>query len=295
MVTIKNLISSLRQKLVDLMRSISKIGGPLGPFSPFVSAWKHRKLIYRLSAREIEARYKGTFLGLLWSVLVPLILLLTYTFVFSVVFNSRWDTKIDNKGHFALILFAGLIMFNIFSECVNRAPMLMLHNVMYIKKVVFPLEVLPWVSIVSSLFNAALSFLVLAVGYILVIGLPPTTIVLLPLVALPLLLLTLGVSLFLASVGVFIRDLGQIVGVFTMVLMFCSPLFYPLSAIPEDYRLLIQLSPLTMTIESVRSLLFWAEIPSFLWLTGYFLCAWVAAWLGFAWFMKTKKGFADVI
>ncbi len=268
---------------------------PLGPFAPFASAWKNRRLLLRLAKREIEARYRGSLLGLVWSVLIPVIMLLVYTFVFSVVFEAKWQTPTGGKTHFALVLFCGLILFNVFSECLNRAPSLMLSHASYIKKVVFPLEILPWVALIVALFNAAISCLVLAVAYFAILGPPPLTALLLPFIALPLCLMCLGLTLFFASVGVFLRDIQQLMNLVTTVLMFLSPLFYPLSALPEYLRLYIRLSPLTVVIEESRNLLFSGLTPDYQSWGIYFLGSWLVAWFGYVWFMKTKKGFADVI
>ena len=267
----------------------------LGPLSWLTSAWRNRVLLVRLTKREIESRYRGSFLGVLWSLVVPIMLLLVYTFVFSVVFEARWESAVNNRGHFALVLFSGLILFNLFSECINRAPGLMLQNVTYIKKVVFPLEILPWVTLLAALFNAAVSFGVLAIGYLVLIGIPPVTVFLIPLLLIPFLCLTLGISLFLASIGVFIRDLQHVIGVFTMMLMFLTPIFFPLSAVPESFRNIIQWSPLSIAVEGLRSALFFATSPDpILWI-AYSVLSCMIAWLGYVWFIKTKKGFADVV
>ncbi len=270
-------------------------GQSISPFSWLRSAWNNRVLILRLTRREIETRYRGSFLGVLWSLVVPIALLAVYTFVFSVVFEARWQSTINDRGSFALVLFSGLIVFNVFSECLNRAPSLMLQNVSYIKKVVFPLEILPWVTLLAALFNAAVSFGVLFIGYLFLIGTPPVTALLIPVLILPFVFLTLGVSLFLASIGVFIRDLQHVVGVATMMLMFLTPIFFPLSAIPERFRAIIQWSPLSLSVEEIRNVLFFSQLPDPALWTIYTGFSCFVAWLGYAWFVKTKKGFADVV
>jgi lipopolysaccharide transport system permease protein len=279
------------------IRSLAaELFGVLSPRAAFKSAWSHRALIGRLAQREIEARYRGSVLGLVWSALIPVLLLAVYTFVFSVVFSVRWGgSQLESRGHFALMLFCGLVLYNLFSECVNRAPGLMLSNVTYIKKVIFPLETLPWVTLLAASFNFLVSFVVLMAGYIALIGLPPWTILYLPVICLPLLLMTVGISLFLASIGVFIRDLQQLVGIFTMILMFMSPIFYPISAIPPEYRIVVQLSPISVSIEQARAALFTGSGPDPATWFASFGAALVAVWLGHAWFMRTKKGFADVV
>lgn len=275
--------------------SLDSSSALLGPFGFFKSGWQNRKLIFRLAKREIESRYRGSFLGILWSVLVPVILLIVYSFVFTVVFQAKWEIPEGGKGHFALLLFTGLIVFNLFAECLNRAPGLMISYISYIKKVVFPLEILPWVTLVVALFNAAISYFVLAVAYLVLLGRPPVTALYLPLMILPILFFSLGLTLFFSSIGVFVRDLQQLMGLITMVIMFLSPLFYPLSALPESFRDFIQFVPLALAIEESRKVLFLGRAPDMVIWSAYLASSWIVAWLGFVWFMKTKKGFADVV
>jgi lipopolysaccharide transport system permease protein len=265
------------------------------PLSPFSCAWQYRTLIARLAMREIDARYRGSVLGMIWAFVIPILMLGVYTFVFSIVFRIRWEMPIEGKGAFALLLFSGLIIFNLFSECITRAPGLMLENVSYIKKVVFPLEIMPWVSMQVALFNAAVSLMILLIFYLLVHGLPPPTVFLLPIVLFPLVILILGLGWFLSSVGVFLRDVQPFVGVVTTMMMFLSPIFYPLSAIPESYQGMIQLNPLTFILNASKSILFWGQEPPWVDWFLYVMVSWIVGWLGFVWFQKTRKGFADVV
>jgi lipopolysaccharide transport system permease protein len=268
---------------------------PATPREMIASLWRHRELIKASTQREVLGRYKGSVLGLLWSFFNPLFMLVVYTFVFSVVFKSRWSGGSESKTEFALILFAGLIVFNLFAECVNRAPSLILANPNYVKKVVFPLDILPFVGLLSALYHALISLAVWLVAYLAFFGLPPLTALLLPLAMVPLLLFIMGICWVLASLGVFLRDVGQFITVLTTVLMFLSPIFYPASALPEAYRKLIYLNPLTPVIEITRDLLFWGKLPQWVDLSLYWLATGTIAWLGFAWFQKTRKGFADVL
>ena len=175
----------------------------ISPKELIASPWRNRSLIKALVQREVVGRYRGSFMGILWSFFNPVFMLAVYTFVFSVVFKARWNTNSDSKAEFALVLFAGLIMFNLFSECINRAPSLILSNVNYVKKVVFPLEILPWVALGSAMFHALISLGVWLIAYVFCFGLPPITILLLPLVVLPLLLFIMGLTWGLASFGVY--------------------------------------------------------------------------------------------
>lgn len=268
---------------------------PHSPQELIFSLWRNRNLIQAMVKREVLGRYRGSVLGVLWSFFNPVFMLIVYTFVFSVVFRARWNSGSDSKTEFALVLFAGLIVFNLFAEAINRAPALILSNVNYVKKVVFPLEVLPWISLGSALFHFLISLSVWLIGYLLLFGAPPLTVVYLPLILVPLVLLTMGLSWLLASLGVFLRDVTQLIGIVTSVLMFLSPIFYPVSALPEQYQSWIFMNPLTVVIEQVRAVLFWGKTPEFGALALYFVISSTIAWLGFAWFQKTRKGFADVL
>lgn len=266
------------------------------PSEMIFSFWRNRDLIKALTKREVIGRYRGSLMGILWSFFNPLLILIVYTFVFGVVFKSKWRSESTSTTEFTLILFSGLIVFNLFSECVNKSPNLILGSVSYVKRVVFPLEILPWVALGSSGFHALVSILVWFVAYLILFGLPQFSIILLPLILLPLLFFIIGLSWFLASLGVYLRDTSQFVGIFTMVLMFLSPIFYPPSALPEGlFRDIITLNPLTTIVEQVREVMFWGTLPSIKRLLIVSFASLVTAWFGFIWFQKTRKGFADVI
>jgi lipopolysaccharide transport system permease protein len=267
----------------------------ISPKAMVTSFWKNRSLIRALVKREIVGRYRGSFLGIFWSFFNPLLMLAVYTFVFSVVFQARWSGGAGSKTEFALVLFAGMMMFSFFSECINRAPSLILTNANYVKKVVFPLDILPWVSLGAAIFHFIISLFVWLIAYIVLFGMPHLTVFMLPLILIPLMLLVMSISWMLASLGVYLRDVSQFIGIFTTMLMFLSPIFYPAEALPEAYRTFIYLNPLTVVIEQARDVLFWGELPNFYILTIYTLVAIILAWLGFAWFQKTRKGFADVL
>jgi lipopolysaccharide transport system permease protein len=268
---------------------------PSDPQYVFKSLWQYRALILQMIRREVIGRYRGSLLGILWSFFNPILMLAVYTFVFSVVFQARWGEGTGSKTEFAIILFAGLIVYSLFAECLNRAPGLILSNVNFVKKVVFPLEILPWVALGATLFHAAISIGVLLLFFGLVNFYLNWTAVLLPLVLLPLAILTMGLSWFLASIGVYLRDVGQTVGIVTTVMLFLSPIFYPVSALPEAYQPLLQINPLSFIIEQAREVIVWGRAPNWLGLGIYFLCSVFIAWLGLSWFQKTRRGFADVL
>lgn len=255
----------------------------------------NRGLIYNLIKREVIGRYRGSIMGLLWSFFNPVLMLTVYTFVFSVIFKARWVGGTESKTEFALVLFAGLMLFNLFAECLNRAPSLILGNVNYVKKVVFPLEILPFVAMGSAAFHLLISLFVWLAFYLIFFGVPQATIVLLPVLLIPFFLMTLGLSWFLASLGVYLRDVSQIIGVMMTALMFLSPIFYPIAALPEEYHLFMQISPLTFTVEQARDVMIWGKGLDWGAWAMYMLLAAIIAWFGFAWFQKTRKGFADVL
>lgn len=268
---------------------------PATPLEMIASLWRNRGLIQASAKREVLGRYRGSALGLLWSFFNPLFMLAVYTFVFSVVFKARWNTGSDSKTEFALVLFAGLIVFNLFAECINRAPGLILGNANYVKKVVFPLEILPAAALLSALFHGFISLVVWLMAYLVFFGVPHATALYLPLIILPLIMFVMGLSWTLAALGVYLRDVSQFIGVVTMVLMFLSPILYPVTALPVDYQHLLYLNPLTPVIEQTRDVLFWGKSPNIFMLSIHCLASAFVAWLGFAMFQKTRKGFADVL
>lgn len=261
------------------------------------SVWTHRQLILVLVQREVIGRYRGSMMGLLWSMINPLLMLLVYSFVFTVVFKARWPSNsgADQPGQFAVALFVGLIVHGIFAEVVNRAPGLVLANVNYVKRVVFPLEILPVVAMGSALFHATVSAVVLVVGLFVLRGVMPPTALLFPLVLLPLMLMTMGFAWGLAALGVFLRDVGQIVGTFTSVLLFLSPVFFPISAVPAFLQPWMQLNPLTFVIEQARAVLIFGQPLHWEGWVTYSLASIVVAWGGYAFFQKARNGFADVL
>ena len=268
---------------------------PSSLLAAFSSFWSHRDLLWQLTKRDVLGRYRGSLLGVVWSLFNPFMMLAVYTFVFSVIFRMRWEGSGEGKTEFAMILFVGMIIHGLFAECINRSPGLILSNVNYVKKVVFPLEILPWMSLGAALFHACASLLALLLVFAAVNLTLNWTVLLLPVLLFPLLLLTMGISWFLASIGVYYRDVGQVTGIATSILLFMAPVFYPVSALPEQYRPLLYLNPLTFMIEQARNILILGRLPDWQGLALYSIASLVVAWLGFAWFQKTRKGFADVL
>lgn len=260
------------------------------------SLWRNRALVMQMTRREVVGRYKGSVMGMAWSFFNPVFMLTVYTFVFSFVFKARWGIGGDeSRTQFAVVLFVGMIVHGLFAEVLNRSPGLVLSNVNYVKKVVFPLEILPVISMGAALFHGLVSLSVLLVAFFLFNGFVHWTVLFAPLIMLPLVMLTLGLAWMFASMGVFLRDVGQTIGIITMVMMFLAPVFYPITALPEKYRPWLLANPLTFIIEQMRAVLIWGQMPNWAGLAVYTLVATVVAWAGYAWFQKTRKGFSDVL
>ena len=266
------------------------------PAAMVTSFWRNRHLIWQMTQREIAARYRGSVIGLAWSFITPLLMLFVYTFVFSVIFKARFGTsENESRVDFAINLYAGLIVFGFFSEIINQAPRQILSNSNYVKKVVFPLEILSWVSLGSVLIRTLISLVVLLIAQLVINHSLPWTVVLFPIVLLPLILASLGVAWFLSALGVYVRDIGQITSLFTTMLMFLSAVFYPLSALPERYQLWLRFNPLAVIIAESRKVLLLGNLPEWPWLGMAMLIGAFIAVTGFWWFQKTRKGFADVL
>ncbi|WP_141680302.1 ABC transporter permease [Bacillus sp. FJAT-26390] len=258
--------------------------------------WRQKSLINQFIKREVIGRYRGSYLGIVWSFINPLMMLVIYTYFFSVVFKAKWGSGVgESQVEFALILFCGLITFNLFSDVITRSPSVVINNPNYVKKVVFPLEILPITILGAALVHFLISLSILTLGLILLMGVFNWTIVFVPIVLLPLLFMTLGLGWFFASLGVFIRDIGQFLGLAVQALMFLSPIFYPISIIPESFRVFYYLNPISYVVEDMRKVIILGQSPDWTWLIIGTLIGMLLSWLGYLWFQKTKGGFADVL
>jgi lipopolysaccharide transport system permease protein len=264
------------------------------PTSPIL-LWRHRRLIGTLTWRDVLGRYRGSAGGLLWSLVTPILMLSVYTVVFSGIFRAKWSATPQDPLDYALQLFVGLIIHGLAAEVINRAPGLVVGNVSYVKRVVFPLEILPAVSLFSAVFHFLVSLAVLLVFYAFVHHSLPLTALWLPVVLLPYIVLLSGLSWFLAGIGVYLRDVSQLMGLVTTVLMFLSPVFYPASALPANFQAIFQLNPLTLIIEQARAVIITGTRPDLHALAIYIVPALIIAFLGYRSFKKMKKGFADVL
>ena len=270
---------------------------PSSPLALFKSLWRNRQLIGQMTKREVVGRYKVSAMGLAWSFFNPVFMLVVYTFVFSVIFKSRCGGVggDESKTQFAVVLFVGMIVYSLFAEVLGRAPGLILSNINYVKKVVFPLEILPVIAMGGALFHSFISLSVLLAAFALFNGYLQWTAVFTPLVLLPLVIITMGLAWMLAAIGVFLRDVGQTIGIILTVMMFLSPIFFPVTALPERFRPFMMANPLTFIIEQAREVLIWWHTPNWIGLGAYTAAALMIAWAGYALFQKTRKGFADVL
>ncbi len=253
-------------------------------------------LIRTLILKEISERYRGSVLGFVWSFMHPIIMLLIYIFVFGFVFKIKWGVSGEGgNAEFGIMLFSGMLIHALLSECLVRSPGIIVANQPYVKKIVFPLDIFPLVIIGTALFHMVIGIVILLIFQLLYTWHIPWTIILIPIVVMPLVIFCWGMSLILSSLGVFIRDLVHIAGIMSTVLLFISPVFYPLSAVPEPFRPLLYLNPITAIIEQFRKVAVLGEMFDWQVLTIYMaialLLVYISQWL----FGRTKKAFADVL
>jgi lipopolysaccharide transport system permease protein len=258
------------------------------------------RLVFSLIQREVTGRYRGSLLGLLWSLLNPLFMLAVYTFVFGVVMRSRWSMPSGQEAHhstgeFAVILFCGLLAFQFFADVVSAAPNLIVANVNYVKKIVFPIQILPVVSTGAALFHAAVSFVVLLFFVYFVFGGIPLTVVLTPVVFAPLAVLVIGFAWILAAMGVYFRDVSQIVQPLVTATLFLAPIFFQRTAMPVWSQPLLSFNPLSIPVEALRAVAIFGTQPDWTALGYYSLVAIAVALIGEQFFQKTRRGFADVL
>lgn len=256
---------------------------------------RYRTLVWELTRREIGGRYRGASLGVLWSLISPFLLLMIYTFAFGTVMGGRWPEAHAVNTHFSVVLFSGLIPYFVLSECMVRAPDLIVGNPAFVKRVVFPLEILPWPMLLSALFHALMNTLVFIVLRLVLDGAFDWTIVALPLVVLPLTVFALGLSWLLSSLAVYVRDIQQFIGMASMALLFLSSVMIPTSSVPERYRAVFLLNPVSFIADQAREVMIWGRLPDWHGLLLYGAGALVFMYFGYAWFAMTKRGFADVL
>ena len=260
----------------------------------FTMLWRHRSLVLELTKREFSGRYQGSFGGIVWSFAQPLFLLTVYTIAFGVILKSRWGFS-GGTAEYALMLFAGLIIFNAFAECLNKSPMLITDNPNFVKKVVFPLELLPVITVATALIHALIGVAVWIVGYALLFGTPKPTAILFPLILICFVPVLLGLGWLLSSLGVIARDISQLTGMLNHTLLFLTPIFYSIEAAPPLLQKLLILNPLTFVVEQFRLVLFTGQMPALKGLVVYFMLASLFAWGALVLFRRLRPTFADMV
>jgi lipopolysaccharide transport system permease protein len=267
----------------------------MSPASMLRSTWINRELILQLARKDVVGRYKGSVLGLAWSYVSPLFMLGIYTLFFTQIFHARWGGADSGTGQYATALFAGLIIYTFFSECITRGSQLITSNANYVTKVIFPLEILPWVSSLTALYHSLASLVVLAIFSLIFNDHVPLTFLLFPVVLFPLLLISTAVGWLLASLGVYARDVGQLTGLIVVALLYTSPVFFPLDQMKPPIQAVMRLNPLTTLIVQARNVLLLGRLPDWSSLGVYTLGALLACWLTYVWFQRTRAGFIDVL
>lgn len=262
---------------------------------PWSALGGHWSLVRELTRRDVLGRYRGASFGLLWTLISPFLMLMVYTFAFGTVMRGRWPQIEAGQTSFAIVLFAGLIVHGFFAECLNKSVGLITSNPNFVKRVIFPLEILPWPMVLSALFHTLTNLAVFVALRLLMDGQIAATTLLFPLVLLPLVLLTLGVAWLMAAAGVYFRDVGQVVGVLSMAMLFLSSAMMPVESVPEQYRWVFQANPLTFIIDQARNVLLWERMPDWSGLAWYGAGALLAFYAGYAAFAATRRGFADVL
>jgi lipopolysaccharide transport system permease protein len=258
------------------------------------SLWRHRSLVLELTKREFSGRYRGSFGGVVWSFVQPLFLLTVYTIAFGLILKARWGFS-GSTADYALMLFAGLIVFNAFSEVLSKSPTLVTTNPNFVKKVVFPLELLPVITVATSLIHALIGIAVWLVGYIILFGTPKATALLFPLILVCFIPVLLGLGWLLSALGVIVRDISQLTSILNHTLLFLTPIFYSIEAAPPLLQNLLMINPLTFIVEQFRLVLFYGQIPAFKGLVVYFVLASLFAWISLVLFRRLRPSFADMV
>jgi lipopolysaccharide transport system permease protein len=274
----------------------SRTGNALDSFlAPFTCAWRNWDLLAGLVRRDIQARFRDTIFGVFWAVAAPLVKLAVYTIIFGALIQPRWQNQVSNPHIVAFSYFSGLVLVEFLIECLNSSANLMRENTAYIKKVVFPVEILPWVTLGYATFRVFVGMMLVLGAYIGMIGLPPFDVLMIPLLFVLLALSVLGLMWILSALATYVRDIGHVVAAFSPLLMFISPVFFPLSSVPEPFATLMQINPLTFPLEQMRAALFGAGFHAWSGLAIYAVVAGVIVSLGYRFFMKVRPGFADVL
>jgi len=267
---------------------------------PINSMRKNRELLVQLVKRNLAGRYKGTTLGIAWNFLQPLILLLVYTYAFGLLFHSQWiqtsaGNLADMKFSYAVVVFCGMTVFNMFSDVVAMAPNLFVSNPNYIKKIIFPLEILPIAQVITSIISNLIWFFILFIGAVLFSNSLSWTMLLLPVVLFPYVLMLTGISFVLASLGVFFRDLAQVCMLITQIMYLMTPIFYSAEMVPDNLKFVLVINPLAWFVNETRNIFIFKQLPDFGGIATWLAISLLIFYLGFCCLRKTERGFADVL
>lgn len=253
-------------------------------------------LLFNLAARDFKLKYRESVLGTVWAVLYPVVVLAVYTVVFSTIFSAHWGGKpVVNKVDYAVLLFIGLIVYTIFAETISRVPTVIVNNPGFVKKVVFPLEVLPAVVLLSTVYRAGMECVALFIFLCFSSFSFHIEALLLPVILIPFLIFVFGLALIFSSLGVFLRDFDQFSALLARLMMYMLPVLYPSTIFPVRLRTFIDANPMAVYIEQIRNLVIFGQMPD--WAPLGWACVWsvVVLAIGSFWFQKTRKAFADVI
>lgn len=262
---------------------------------PLESLWRNRQLFRRVLSRDILSMVRGSVLGLAWVVVIPLVLVAIYTFVFGVVLPSTWSAETRSPLEVPLIFFAGLTVFGFFMEVITRAPNVIRDNSVYVKKIVFPLDILAWMLAGTAMFKLLINFTLLLLFLLLLTGGIPAKVLLVPVLLAPFVVMTVGLAWIAAAIGAYIRDLPHAIQALTPILMFVSPIFYAVQQVPESVRAVYLFNPLTFVLEGIRSLLFFDTVFPLRGLALYTVAALLVYAAGYVFFQRLRPGFSDVV
>jgi lipopolysaccharide transport system permease protein len=286
----------MRGRMAQPCDKIIPLSDLLLPWKVAASLRRHGWLIQQFTVRNVQSRYRGSYLGVFLSLLRPLAMLALFTIVFGFIFQSSLGPGTQSSRlEFVLALFCGLVFFDCFAESLSAAPMLVLSNPNYVTKVVFPLEILPVAAVGAALAQLLISMVPLLIAVLVIHGSIPLTALYLPLVLLPLLFLSLGLAWFFASLGVFVRDINALIPVLLQIILYASAIFYPLSKVPPTVLPFLMLNPLVVVIDQARNALLWGRPPDWSQYALVFVGNLAVLLAGYAFFMRTKRAFADVM
>ncbi|MBE6356567.1 MAG: ABC transporter permease [Lentisphaerae bacterium] len=280
-------------------RILKKLLVLINVWAPLKYVYDHRSLTGNLIKRRFSQMYRSSMMGKLWSIIHPLFMLLIYAYVFRIVFEVRWDMENANEtdSMFAITMFTGMIFFNVFAEALNSSANVMAGNVNFVKKTIFPLELLPITQSLGAAITGVICFALVVVARVIFdgFGIFSWSMLLFPLLFILFLFFVSGICLFVASLGVYFRDTQFVCGIILQMLFFTTPIFYPVERVPEEYHWVLDSNPLSLYVSVGRKLLLNGAVPgadSWLLIVLISVLVWQCGW---TWFTTTKKGFADVL